>query len=96
MPEYATPPGFLTLLTFSSFRTLPALFHTGNAPGIVLFEGFPFHDPAQSLDQPCLLDVGSNGSVTLERRFLARLPGFVLRESPLPRLAETSGDPILP
>lgn len=42
------PSGFRNLLTLSSARNLPALFHAGSAPGIRPFRAFAFrHPPAQ-------------------------------------------------
>jgi hypothetical protein len=40
-PSCATPPGFLSLLTFHSALILPALFRAGTALGISTFRGFP-------------------------------------------------------
>jgi hypothetical protein len=40
-PGSATPSGFLSLLTLPSARTLPALFHAGNALGLRLPEVSP-------------------------------------------------------
>lgn len=40
-PGYAASPGFPTLLTPCSSRPPPALFQTGNAPGVVPSGGFP-------------------------------------------------------
>jgi hypothetical protein len=40
-PGYAASPGFFTLLPPCSSRPPPALFQTGNAPGVVPSGGFP-------------------------------------------------------
>lgn len=40
-PDCAAPTGFLNLLTLPSTRNPPALFHAGNAPGLLLSEDSP-------------------------------------------------------
>jgi len=50
-PDCAAPPGFLSLLTPSSPRSLPALFHAGGTHGVSPFRGFPPQMTVLSLDK---------------------------------------------
>jgi hypothetical protein len=68
-PGYAAPSGFPALLTLPSSRDLPAVFQTGNAPGIVPFEGFPSRGMARPLGRPCPPGVGSDGSADPVARY---------------------------
>jgi hypothetical protein len=83
-PGFAAPSGFRTLLTPCSSRNPPAIFQTGNAPGIAPFEGFPFHGTAltsrQRLPAWRWLERARRPEPDVA---LARLPGFLLRGSPL-------------
>jgi hypothetical protein len=96
-PGYAAPAGFLTLLTHSSSRDPPVLFHTGNAPGIVPFEGFPFRGTVFHLSvRPARLAWAQTVPPRIAMQFLARLPGFSLRGSPWPPPARSAPAQLAP
>jgi hypothetical protein len=74
-PGCAASSGFLSLLTPSSSRSLPALFHAGNAHGLSPFRGLPFSRGRRNLSVRlpllALLERGS-ATVTATRSPVAR------------------------
>lgn len=52
-PGCAASSGFLSLLTLSSSRNVPALFHAGSAHGVRPFRGFPFLSARSTSLCPC-------------------------------------------
>jgi hypothetical protein len=91
-PGCAAPSGFLSLLTLSSSRSRPALFHAGGAPGLSPFRGLllPRGRPDLSAGLPLLVLPGQ--SLVLGTRMTLTSPPA---EAILAR-AQSSGSPCDP
>jgi len=73
-PGYAASPGFPTPLTPCSSHRPPAIFQTGNAPGVVPFEGFPFRGTVSHLSvRPARLAFAQSGPSAHRRRGSSRV-----------------------